>query len=307
MMARDDMAAVQAVRRCRQIVEAHVLLFGGRLFGAAGDSFMVEFPDAEGATRCATAIQKDVLSRSSGNQQLLLRGGIDAGSVIDDDGNLYGDAVNVAARLQEVCPPGGVLVSRVVHDALVIRASFRSAGELSLKNIATPVEIFEVMDGDHPLGASANDLAAIDVTRSVPGFEGAPVLAVLPLENRSDDAGQEHVCRGFSEDLIIALSRMRQFTVIDRSSTFTHVSYDPGAKALGRRLGARYLLEGALQMDEDRFGISMQLTDLESGRQVWSDWAEQGGDERGGKDGVGAVDRKIKHVPCCGPLGPVCT
>lgn len=272
MMAQDDMAAVVAIGECRQIVANRVEQSRGRVFGTAGDSFMAELPDALAAVRCAVAIQKDMAARNDTadeRQRIALRTGIDAGVVIDEHGNLFGDVVNVAARLQEVCLPGGVLVSRAISAEAGRTMAFRQAGELLLRNIAAPVEMFEVMEGSQPLGLRAADLAAINLARPVPGMEGAPVLAILPLDNQTGDASLEAVCVGFSEDLINLVSRMRQLTVIDRSSTFSLRSGHADACGSGRRLGARYLLEGRLGSGERGYHVSMWLTDLETGRDVW--------------------------------------
>lgn len=282
MMARDDMAAVVAIGECRRIVGNRVGQSRGRVFGTAGDSFMAELPDALAAVRCAVAIQKDMSARNetvSEHERIALRAGIDAGAVIDERGNLFGDVVNVAARLQEVCLPGGVLVSRLVCEEAGRTILFRQAGELLLRNITAPVEIFEVMEGGQPLGLGAGDLAAINLTRPVPGMESAPVLAILPLDNQTADGDLESVCIGFSEDLINLVSRMRQITVIDRSSTFSLRSGHADARASGRRLGARYLLEGRLESGECGYHVSMWLSDLETGREVWREqYAPESGD-----------------------------
>lgn len=282
MMARDDMAAVVAIGECRRIVEGRVGQSQGRVFGTAGDSFMLELPDPLAAVQCAVAIQKDMSARNeTANEleRLSLRAGIDAGAVIDEHGNLFGDVVNIAARLQEVCLPGGVLVSRNVRQAAGDTVTFRQAGELLLRNMPTPVEMFEVMDGDKALGLATGDLAAIDLARAVPGMEGVPVLAILPLDNHTGDPDLEAVCIGFSEDLINLVSRMRQITVIDRSSTFSLRSGHADARASGRRLGARYLLEGRLEGGEQGYHVAMWLTDLETGREVWSErYAPETGD-----------------------------
>ena len=305
LMSQNDMAAVNAVRACRRIVTGQVARFGGRVFGAAGDSFMADFPDALSAVQAAIAIQKEVISRNQEapeNERLLMRAGVAIGEVIDDDGNLYGDVVNIAARLQEVCQPGGVVVGRAVESAVKGRIDLRPAGELSLKNIATPVEMFEVLDGEHPLSAGATDLAAIDIARSVPGLEGAPVLAICTLDNAALDPEQEPVCRGFSEDLITLLSHMRQFAVLDRNSTLSLRSGQPEAHAGGRRLGARYLLEGRLSPAAAGSAISVWLTDLESDRTVWSDaYAPEGGDFLSSLQDVsrrvaGALGGRIEHA-----------
>lgn len=272
MMARDDMAAVVAIGECRTIVERRVREWGGRVFGTAGDSFMMELPDPLAAVRCGIAIQKDIQARNGAageHDRLMLRGGIDAGSVIEGAGTLFGDVVNVAARLQEVCLPGGILVSHIIRERVGDAVELRPGGELSLRNIAAPVGMFEVMEAGQPLGSATGDLAAVDLARTVPGMEGAPVLAILPLDNQTGDEGQEPVCTGFSEDLITLLSRMRQITVIDRNSTFTLRSGRADAATTGRRLGARYLLEGRLEGAPAGYAVSLWLTDLETGRDVW--------------------------------------
>ena len=228
MMARNDMVAVVALGDCRAVIEGESRNHQGRIFGVAGDGFMLELPDDAASVRCAFAIQQRVFARNKGageEAHIWLRAGIAIGSVIDDAGNLFGDVVNVAARLQETCPSGGILVSREVSEAPASGIRFRRTGELRLKHLPAAVELFEPLEDDQPLGVIADGIR-VDLRQHVPGLEGVSVLAVLPLRNDTGDLSLESVARGFSEDLILALSHTRQFPVVDRNSSFAYRSGD---------------------------------------------------------------------------------
>jgi adenylate cyclase len=269
MMARNDMVAVAALGDCRTVIEWESRNHGGRIFGTAGDGFMLELPDAVAAVRCAFAIQKRVFARNKGageDAHIWLRAGIASGSVIDDAGNLFGDVVNIAARLQETCPSGGILVSREVSESPANGIRFRRTGELRLKHIPTPIELFEPLENDQPLGVIADGIR-VDLRQHVPGLEGASVLAVLPLRNDTGDPSLEVVARGFSEDLILALSHTRQFPVVDRNSSFAYRSVDSDICTVGRKLGASYVLSGRLCASRVEIG----LFDVEIGDKIWSD------------------------------------
>ena len=281
MMARDDMMAVAALRDARSIIVAEASRNGGRVFGTAGDSFMLEFADALSATRSAAAIQNNIFLRNQGladAEQIWFRAGIALGSAIDDDGNLFGDVVNIAARLQEACPSGGVLAAGDVRASCGDQINFRAAGELALKNIPAPVQAFEVLDQGQPLGATAAQVRS----RTVPGLEGMAFLAVLPLRNDTGDPALEAVARGFSEDLITTLSHTRRFPVIDRSSSFAHRSGASDMPAIGRDLGVRYVIEGELNGDRDSVTVALRANETDFGRLLWSD--------RFSVDGAGLLD-----------------
>lgn len=267
------MVAVAALRDCRFVIEEETRAGAGRIFGMAGDGFMLELPDAVAAVRCAYAIQKRVYARNlgaAGEERIWLRVGIALGAVIDDEGNLFGDVVNIAARLQEACPSGGILVSHDVSQAAAAYMRFRATGELALKHLPKPVALYEPLDDDQPLGVIA-DVAEVDLRRSVPGLEGASVLAILPLTNRSDDPGYEAVSRGFSEDLILALSHARQFPVIDRNSSFAYRSGSSDIRVVGKTLGASYVLAGGMRNAGGVTTVDVHLSDVETGSEVWAE------------------------------------
>ncbi|HEV7692496.1 MAG TPA: adenylate/guanylate cyclase domain-containing protein [Hyphomonadaceae bacterium] len=273
MMARDDMMAVAALREARTIVAAETRGNQGRLFGTAGDSFMIEFEEPVSAMACATHVQKAISFRNQGlvdAEQIWLRAGIAVGAAIDDEGNLFGDVVNIAARLQEACPTGSILVSGAVEEACAEHVVFRAAGELPLKNIPTPLKTFEVFDQGQPLGAARGDTSSEARRRAVPGLEGVAFLAVLPLRNTTGRDGLDFAARGFSEDLITTLSHTRRFPVIDRSSSFAFRSGASVVTAVGRDLGVQYVVEGEIGGAPEDLSVAMSVSETEFGRLIWS-------------------------------------
>lgn len=274
MMARDDMSAVAALHEARTLIAQEMRRTSGRLFGSAGDSFMLEFSSALSAVGCAAGIQKAIAIRNQGlpdMNQIWLRAGAAMGSAIDDDGNLFGDVVNIAARLQETCPSGGVLVSGDVRTACGDDLTFRAAGELVLKNIPTPIRTFELLDTGQLPGAIASGPGGSVRRRAIPGLESAAFLAVLPLRNDTGDAGLEPVARGFSEDLIITLSHTRRFPVIDRSSSFAFRSGVSAIPAIAQNLGVRYVVDGDLRGSRDRLEVVIRASEAEFGRLLWEE------------------------------------
>jgi adenylate cyclase len=229
-----------------------------------GDGVLVEFASAVNAVTAAMELQKKMAEANEGvpeSRRILLRIGINLGDVIGEGSDIYGEGVNVAARLEALAEPGGVCISGKVYEEAKgkIATEFEDMGERQLKNIASPVRAFRLLTGD----GQAN-------SRFVPIPSGKPSIAVLPFVNMSGDPEQEYFSDGLTEDLIMALSLYRSFPVIARNSTFAYKGRSLNIKAIAHELGARYVLEGSVRKDGDQIRVAAQLIDGETGHQLWA-------------------------------------
>src|SRR5476651_1359758 len=230
-----------------------------RLIKTTGDGFLAEFASPIAALRCAIAIQGD-LSNDTG--PLRIRIGLNLGDVIvEDSGDVYGEGVNVAARLEALCDPGGILISGKIHSEVdgKIDASFEDRGEQQVKNITRPVQMYAV----RPAGAA-------EVAMSLP-LPDKPSIAVLPFQNMSGDPDQEYFADGMVEDIITALSRFKSLFVIARNSSFAYKGKTVDIKQVGRELGVRYVLEGSVRKAGNRVRITGQLIEAGTNRHLWAD------------------------------------
>ena len=243
-------------------VEPALTQHGGRLVKGTGDGFLAEFPSAVEAVRCALQFQDDIIRRTSGDppeQRLVFRVGINLGDVIVEPHDIFGDGVNIAARLEALADPGGVLISAAVHEQVRgrVQCRFDDVGEQQVKNIPKPVRVYRVLRVPEP----APVLAARD----------KPSIAVLPFQNMSGDPEQEYFADGMSEEITTALSRIRWLFVIARNSAFTYKGRSVDLRQVGRELGVRYVLEGSVRKAASRVRITAQLAEAETGRHLWAD------------------------------------
>jgi TolB-like protein len=251
----------------RDLIDPEITERHGRIVKTTGDGLLAEFASAVDAARCALAIQRQMAERNTvvpQEQRIELRIGIHVGDIIIDDDDIYGDGVNIAARLEGLAEPGGVLISRAVHDHVRDRLdiSFDDLGERELKNIARPVRVFR-------FGAPAESRnAPVSPPLSLPA---KPSIAVLPFFNMSGDAGQEYFADGIAEDIITGLSRLRWLFVIARNSSFTYKGRHVDMRQVGRELGVRYVLEGSVRTSGNRIRITAQLVEAETGNHLWAD------------------------------------
>jgi adenylate cyclase len=248
----------------REFLEPKVAEHRGRIVKRTGDGVLIEFASAVDATRCAVEIQHGMIERNapvSQDKRIELRIGIHVGDVMIEDGDIFGDGVNIAARLEGIAQPGGICISddayRQVRGKLDL--NFQDAGEQELKNIARPVRVYQLQpDG----GASEAPVLALP---------DKPSIAVLPFQNLSGDPEQEYFADGMVEDIITGLSRIKWLFVIARNSTFTYKGRPVDVKQVGRELGVRYVLEGSVRKAADRVRISGQLIDAATGAHVWAE------------------------------------
>jgi TolB-like protein/class 3 adenylate cyclase len=275
LVGRNESGTVARLREHRKLrLEPVLARHGGRLVKLTGDGALVEFASAVDALGAAIEFQQAMAEANRDQPQdnaIVFRIGVHLGDLIVDGDDLYGDGVNVAARLEAEAPPGGIVISGDVHNAVSgrLKAAFEDLGELSLKNIERPVRAFRVqMDG---IPATAAPPHATDVLLTLPD---KPSIAVLPFQNMSGDPEQEYFVDGLVEDIITALSRIRSLFVIARNSTFTYKGQTVDVKRIGRELGVRYVLEGSVRKIGNRLRITGQLIDSISGAHLWADHFE---------------------------------
>jgi len=271
LVSADEVGALARLGTLRRdIIEPHIAKHSGRLFKVMGDGFLAEFASAVQAVTCAVAIQKEAEQAAvtlDEARKMRLRIGIHVGDVIVEGDDLMGDGVNIAARLEGIAAPGGISVSRAVHDQVRDRVSvaFDDKGEIALKNIARPVQVFALGDG------KAAPAAAIAGSSPVLTLPDKPSIAVLPFQNMSGDPEQEYFADGMVEEIITALSRFRSLFVIARNSSFTYKGKAVDIKKVGQELGVRYVLEGSVRKAAETVRITGQLIDAMTGSHLWAD------------------------------------
>ena len=252
----------------REVIEPHLARHHGRLIKTTGDGVLAEFASPIAAVQCAVEIQ-DHLSSTAG--ALELRIGLNLGDVIvQEDGDLYGECVNMAARLEGIADPGGILISGKVHCEVEgkLDLSFEDRGERQLKNISKAMRAYAVRAKariqDFPPATSAGRAAALPLPEK-------PSIAVLPFQNLSGDPDQEYFADGIVEDILTALSRFKSLFVIARNSSFTYKGKPVNIKQVGRELGVRYVLEGSVRKVAGRVRIAGQLIEASTGGHLWAD------------------------------------
>lgn len=263
MLAADEARTLaQFTAHVSEALAPTVVRHGGRIVKTMGDGVLAEFPSTVAALVCAVEFQQAMAERNrSAPAPMSFRVGVNAGDVVCEGGDVFGDAVNVAARIEAIAPPGGVCVSeRVREDALGrVDFAFEDAGPQKLKNIDRPVRVFRVqIDGLAP-------------QRPALALPDKPSVAVLPFDNLSGDPTQEYFADGVTEDIITALSRWRWFFVIARNSSFIYRGRAVDVRQVGRELGVRYVLEGSVRKSGERVRVAAQLIDATDATHIWSD------------------------------------
>jgi adenylate cyclase len=251
----------------RELLDPKIAEHRGRLVKTTGDGLLVEFGSVVDALRCAVEVQREMTRRNAGippDNRIELRIGINMGDIVVEDGDIFGDGVNVAARLEGLAESGGICVSaRVQEDAAgKLDLVFEDIGEQQLKNITRPVRAYRVVTGARPAMTQAS---------SGPALPDKPSIAVLPFANMSRDPEQEYFADGMVEEIITSLSRIRWLFVIARNSSFTYKGQAVDVKQVARELGVRYVLEGSVRKGGNRVRITAQLIDATNGAHLWAD------------------------------------
>jgi TolB-like protein/class 3 adenylate cyclase len=256
------------------LIDPTIAVHHGRVVKRTGDGLVVEFRSVVDAVRCAIEIQSDMVERNAGvapDKRIEFRVGIHLGDVVEEtDGDLMGDGVNIAARLEGICSPGRVCLSGAAYEQVRdrVRETFIDLGEKALKNIGRPVRAYEA-----PLERGAAAQAGPEVAEKPPRFSlpDKPAIAVLPFTNMSGEPEQEYFSDGISEDIITALSKLRWFFVIARNSSFTYKGKAVHMKQVAEELGVGYVLEGSVRKGGDRVRITAQLNEAATGSHIWAE------------------------------------
>jgi adenylate cyclase len=261
------LAALKAIRR--DIVDPAIAEHKGRIVKTTGDGMLVEFASAFDAVTCATAVQGKMAESGDVAHGILFRIGINVGDIIVDGDDIFGDGVNVAARVENECEPGGVCLSGSAYEQVRGKSAFAFAdlGERSLKNIDRPVRLYAAQTAATTV-ASAK--AHAEATKPLTVTD-KPSIAVLPFENMSADPEQEYFADGIVEEIITALSRFKSLFVIARNSSFTYKGKAIDIKQVGRELGVRYVLEGSVRKGGGKVRITGQLIEVATGMHLWAD------------------------------------
>jgi adenylate cyclase len=261
LMGNDEAGTLAQLKEIRQaVVDAKIAEHRGRIVKVTGDGVLAEFPSVVNAVSCATEIQTAMRARTS-ESAIQFRIGVNLGDVIAEGDDIYGDGVNVAARLESVAQPGGIAVSQSVCDHVGNRlsVSFEDRGEQQLKNIEKPIRVYDVLF-DEP---SSVEMPA--------ARRDKPSIAVLPFTNMSGDPEQEYFSDGITEDIITDLSKISALSVIARNTSFTYKGKAVKAQSVGRELGADFILEGSVRKAGGRVRVTGQLIEGRSGTHIWAE------------------------------------
>ncbi len=270
LMGVDEEGTLAALKACRrELIDPKIAEHRGRIVKTTGDGALVEFASAVNAVRCAMEIQRAMADRNADipeSRRVEFRIGINVGDIIIDEGDIYGDGVNIAARLEGIAASSGISISEDAWRQVQgkVAANFVDAGEQSLKNIARPVRVYRLDLAPKPAAASK-------VPRPTLALPDKPSIAVLAFNNMSGDPEQEYFSDGISEDIITDLSKLSELHVIARNSSFKYKGKPIDVKQVGRDLGVRYVLEGSVRKAGNRVRVTGQLIDATSGAHIWAD------------------------------------
>jgi adenylate cyclase len=279
LMGADEVGTLKGLTKRRAILDELIVKHRGRIANTAGDSVLVEFGSAVDAVQCAAEAQTALAEANTGiapDKRIEFRIGIHIGDVMVRAGDLFGDGVNIAARLQSIARPGGVCISGATYDQVrkVLPMTFADLGAQQVKNIQEPIRAYQV-GAESETGEATATLARVAETESPPPLPDKPSIAVLPFENLSGDPEQEYFADGMVEEIITALSRFKSLFVIARNSSFTFKGKAVDVKEVGRRLGVRYVLEGSVRKAAGKVRITGQLIDAVTGTHIWADRFER--------------------------------
>ena len=255
----------------RELIDPLISQHRGRIFKTTGDGILIEFASVVDAVRCAVVMQQGMEDRNANRPEaecIRFRIGINLGDVIHDEGDIFGDGVNVAARLQTLAEPGEICVSASVREQVgqKLPIGFADTGQHVVKNITRPVRAYRVEKRGEPRADPADDLSMVPLA-----LPDRPSIAVLPFANMSGDSEQDYFVDGMVEDIITGLSRIKWLFVIARNSSFAYKGKFPDVRQVGRELGVRYVLEGSVRKAAGRVRITGQLVEAESGRHIWAE------------------------------------
>jgi adenylate cyclase len=317
LMGQDETATVSRLKQYRELMNDLIHQYNGRVVDSPGDNLLAEFPSAVDATECAVAIQKELGNRNAAlpdEQRMAFRIGINLGDVIEDGDRLYGDGINIAARIESLALPGGICISGTIFDQIKnkIQLGIEDLGKHRAKNIAEPLRVYRVKTDFETAGVVNTlkvnrrrwilKLAGLIIILALAGFllwsyytrhsdtakignaafeqstfplPDNPSIAVLPFENLSEEWNQEYIADGLTENITAALSKISEMSVISRNSTIVYKDKPAKIQQVSKELGVRYLLAGSIQKSGDSLRITAQLIDATTGHQLWAEHYDQ--------------------------------
>jgi adenylate cyclase len=275
LMGADEEGTLGKLKALRKaLVDPKIVEHRGRIVKTTGDGMLVEFASAVNAARCAVEVQRDMAAQNADvpqDSRIEFRIGIHVGDIIIDDNDIFGDGVNIAARLEGIAEPGGVCISDDAHRQIrgKVDFSYNDMGLQTLKNIIEPMRAWRMRVGSDAISLLPLNSSAVPIQALV--LPDKPSIAVLAFQNMSGDAEQEYFADGISEDIITALSKSRWLFVIARNSSFTYKGHAVDIKQIGRELGVRYVLEGSVRKAGNRLRITGQLIEAATGTHLWAE------------------------------------
>ena len=267
LMRQDEVSTFHTLTVSKEVMSTLIQKYKGRVVDAPGDNLLAEFASVVDAVKCSVDIQQELAERNaelSPERKMEFRIGINLGDVVEEEGRIYGDGVNIAARIEGLAEGGGICISRNVYDQIKYKLNleYESLGEHSVKNITEPIRVYRV-------GIEAK--TGESDMRKETELPQKPSIAVLPFLNMSGDPEQEYFSDGMTEDLITDLSKISGLFVIARNSTFTYKGKSVKVDVVGRELGVRYVLEGSVRKAENRVRITAQLIEVHTGGHLWAE------------------------------------
>jgi len=273
-MGEDELATVRTLEAYRQMIAEVIRNYSGRVVDSPGDNVLAEFASVVDAVESAVEIQKELKAKNaelSENRRMEFRIGINLGDVIEEGERIYGEGVNIAARVENLAEGGGICVSGTVYDQIENKLSmmYENLGEHRVKNISKPVRVYRVgMEPDERRFSEGRKMGASSEASTLPD---KPSIAVLPFDNLSGDPAEEYFSDGITEDIITALSKNRWLFVVARNSTFAYKGRASDVRRIARELGAHYLVEGSVRKAGHRVRITAQLIDGATGNHIWAE------------------------------------
>jgi adenylate cyclase len=271
LMGIDEAGTLARLKASRsELIDPKIAAHLGRVVKLMGDGMLVEFGSAVDAVACAIEIQRGMTERNAAEAQdkrIELRIGINVGDIIIEGNDIFGDGVNIAARLEGIADPGGICLSRGAHDQVKgkVDVVFEDGGEQQLKNIAEPMRVYRM----RPIATAANVTSRVTAPFRLPSDR--PSIAVLPFQNMSGDPEQDYFCDGLVEDIITTLSKLAGLRVIARNSTFVYKGRSVDIREAAKQLDVRYVLEGSVRKSGNRIRITAQLIDAQDGTHLWAE------------------------------------
>ena len=276
LMGEDEIATIETLKRYREMMATLINQFRGRVVDSPGDNMLAEFRSVVDGVECAVKIQEELRTMNAErpeNRKMQFRIGINVGDVIKDEGRIYGNGINVAARIESLAESGGICVSRSVYDQTKsgINIDYECIGKQRLKNINEEIEVYRIQIEDSTVESSLIKEKRISTGEVDTPLPERKSIAVLPFSNMSSNPDLEYLADGLIDNIITSLSRTSGMEVIAQNSAFTYKGKSVNVQQVGSELGVQYVMEGSIQKSGDRVRINAQLIDAESGHHLWAE------------------------------------